>query len=432
MKLMLAVSSFIDHAVNIWEKSPETLPVFKQEYTCGEQQIREDNFQRFQEKLNALKSKKNVRSLRKEDPGQSFFPHFKAFLQTVFDFEEDQLEIILAEDFKNVSKDFFYRAREFAPELSPENIYQGMRNVWIMNGLQLMMGVPVEITPSIFGYSMIYPYSDNFLDDSSVSDAEKKAFSKRFNKRLHGELVIPASFTEEQLFKLVGMFEMQYNRQEFPKVYESLYAIQNGQTRSLELIKCNGLGDAVIREICFEKGGASVLADGYLIAGRLTYEQERALFGYGVYLQLLDDIQDVKEDTEGQTKTLFSCRDKNTSLGEFVNKTIHFGRTVMEEMRCFEGPDIEVMLRLMNRSIEMMIIESVGINPDYYPEEFLAEMEKHSPLRFEYLRQKRSQSKSQRFSLFRKYFEQVPKGQAPKGQAPKEKKHFSPGAFLPS
>lgn len=419
---MLTVSSFIDHTVNIWEKSPETLPVIKQEYSSEEQQTRENNFQRFQEKLNALKSKKNVRSIRKDDPGQTFFPHFKAFLQTVFDFEQDQLEIILSEQFKNVSKDFFYRAREFGPELTPENIYQGMRNVWIMNGLQLMMGVKVEITPSIFGYSMIYPYSDNFLDDPSVSDEEKKAFSKRFNKRLHGELVIPANHTEEQLFKLVEMFEMQYSREDFPKVYESLYAIQKGQTRSLELIKCNGLDDAVIREICFEKGGASVLADGYLVAGRLTYKQEQALFGYGVYLQLLDDIQDVKEDTEGHTKTLFSCRDKNTPLGAFVNKTIHFGRTVMEEMSCFKGTDIEVMLRLMNRSIEMMIIESVGMNPDYYPEEFLAEMEKHSPLRFDYLRKKRSQSKSQRFSLFRKYFE----------PGPKEKKHFSPGAYSPS
>mgnify|MGYP005843984173 CR=1 FL=1 len=423
---MLAVSSFIDHTVNIWEKSQETLPVFNQHYGPGEQQNREDNFQRFQQKLETLKSKKNVRSLRKEDPGKSFFPHFKAFLKNVFDFEQDQLEIILSEQFKDVSKDFFYRAREFGPELSPENIYQGMRNVWIMNGLQLMMGVPVEVTPSAFGYSMIYPYSDNFLDDPTVSDKEKKAFSKRFNKRLHGELVVPANFTEEQLFKLVEMFEMQYSREEYPEVYESLYAIQNGQTRSLELIKCNDLRDAVIREICFEKGGASVLADGYLVAGRMTYQQEQALFGYGVYLQLLDDIQDVKEDTDGQTKTMFSCRDKNLSLGTYVNKTIHFGRAVMEEMRCFNGIDIELMLRLMNRSIEMMIIESVGMNPDYYPEKFLAEMEKHSPLRFGYLRQKRSQSKSLRFSLFRKYFEQ-----APKEQAPEEKKQFSPGAFYP-
>jgi hypothetical protein len=30
-----------------------------------------------------------------------------------------------------------------------------------------------------------------------------------------------------------------------------------------------------------------------------------------------------KEDTEGHTKTMFSCRDKSITLGAFVNKTIN-------------------------------------------------------------------------------------------------------------
>ncbi|MGC9354360.1 MAG: hypothetical protein ACP5D9_11005 [Mariniphaga sp.] len=187
-----------------------------------------------------------------------------------------------------------------------------------------------------------------------------------------------------------------------------MYAIQHGQTRSLKLINCNGLEETVVREICFEKGGASVLADGYLVAGRLTQEQERALFGYGIYLQLLDDIQDVKEDADAHTKTLFSCLDGTPDLGAFVNRTIHFGRKAMEELRCFEGTEMETMLRLMNRSIETMIIESVGLNPDSYSENYLQSLEKYSPLRFEYIREKRTQSKSQRFSLFKKYFEQAP------------------------
>ena len=89
------------------------------------------------------------------------------------------------------------------------------------------------------------------------------------------------------------MFEEQYNRIDFPEVYQSLYAIQKGQTDSLKLLKSNGLSENEIRRVCFEKGGASVLADGYLVAGKLTKKEEQALFGYGVYLQLLDDIQDL-------------------------------------------------------------------------------------------------------------------------------------------
>lgn len=403
---MLPVNDYIDHFISMWEKSSTDFPTFPKKYSVAEQEQREINFLKFQEKTESLRSRKKIRSLKSGDPGKSFFPIFKAFLEDVFDFRKEHLEIILSEQFRGVSKDFFYRARAFGPELSPENIYQGLRNVWIMNGIQLMMELPVEITPSMFGYSMIYPYSDNYLDDPSVTGREKAQFSERFNRRLHGENTEPHNHTELQLFRLVEMFEEQYPRNEYPEVYESLYAIQQGQTNSLRLIRSNGLEQNEIKRICFEKGGASVLADGYLVAGKLTRSRERALFGYGVYLQLLDDIQDVREDSEAHTRTLFTCTDR-LNLDNYVNRTINFGRSAMEELRCFKV-ESNHFLQLMNRSIETMIVESVGLNPHHFSEEWLGRMEQHSPLRFDFIRKKRTQSKSQRFALFQKYFDQQP------------------------
>lgn len=400
---MIPVQDYIQHFIKIWEESSDDFPAFSRSYSINEQVNHESNFEQFQKKIGEIQSRGKIRQLR-NSPEKSFFPVFKSFLQTVFDFEPEHLDIILSDEFKDVSKDFFYKAREFGPELSPENIYQGLRNVWIMNGIQLMMKQPVQITPSVFAYSMIYPYSDNLLDDPSITSKEKAAFSDRFNLRLHGYTVLPQSETESQLFKLVSFFEMQYDRTQFPEVYESLYAIQQGQTNSLRMLKSNGLADRNIMEICFEKGGASVLADGYLCAGKLTREQEQALFGYGVYLQLLDDIQDVKEDIGAETKTMFSCVNRS-DLGRLVNKTIHFGRTALEEMKCFKMEQTDTFLSLMNRSIETMIIESVGLNETWYSKNYLDELNRFSPLRFEFVRMKKSQSKSQRLSLFRKYFE---------------------------
>lgn len=400
---MLPVRQFIDHFAQMWEDSPNHFPEFQKEYSTIEKLQREQDYDRFQLKIKELQNKKKLQKVRK-DPGSSFFPMFKAFLETVFDFERDHLQVILSDEFKNVSKDFFYKAREFGPELKPESIYQGMRNVWIMNGIQLMMDIPVKITPSVFAYSMIYPYSDNLLDDSSLSSAEKEIFSRRFNRRLHGEDVMPATFTENQLYKLVGMFEEEFPRDKFPELYESLYAIQQGQTNSLNMHFESGLNDGKILDICFEKGGASVLADGYLVAGRLTREQEQALFGYGVYLQLLDDIQDVKEDAEASTKTMYSYVNSD-SLGTFVNKTIHFGRAALEEMHCFNRKGNNDFINLMNRSIEAMIIESVGLYPSSYTSDYLDELERYSPLSFDFVRKKREQSKSQRFAFFQKYFD---------------------------
>ncbi len=407
---MLPVGDYISHFENIWEESPVDFPLFEKTYSTNEQKERGQYFAGFQQKIKGLKPGAKMGVGKGKDPSQTFFPVFKSFLETVFDFEQQHLKVILSDAFKNVSQVFFYKAREFGPELSPENIYKGMRNVWIMNGLQQMMGIPVGISPSVFGYSMIYPYSDNLLDDPSIPAPEKKLFNIRFGRRLHGEYVLPQCHTEKQLFRLVDMLEGQYPRDEFPKVYESLYAIQQGQTNSLLLNGTNDISDSEIQYISFEKGGASVLADGYLVAGRLEREGERALFGYGVYLQLLDDIQDIKEDLEAKTKTIFSCR-PGLGLDKYINKVIHFGRKALSEMYCFKGAEIDPFIKLMNRSIETMIIESVGVNEQYYPSEFLAEIEKHSPLCFRFLRDKRSQSKSHRFSFFNRYFDEA----APRG-----------------
>ena len=402
---MLTVRTYIDHFIETWEDSPTNRPGFNRNYNDTEKLQRENNFEQIQIKLKSLQSGSTMQKLRNGAPEKTFFPVFRAFLQDIFDFEPAHLDIILSEEFRNVSKDFFYKARNFGPELSPENIYQGLRNVWIMNGLQLMMNLPVEITPSVFAYSMIYPYSDNFLDDPDISSKEKQEFSIRFNQRLHGENIQPLNHTEAQLFQLVGMFEEQFNRSEFPEVYESLYAIQKGQTDSLQLLRQRGLSESEIRRICFEKGGASVLADGYLVAGKLSREQEQALFGYGIYLQLLDDIQDIKEDINAGSNTMCSYLKQN-NLGDFVNQTIQFGRTALEEMKCFEADNVEVFLNLMNRSIETMIIESVGLNDSGFSANYLSEMENFSPLHFNFIRKMKSQSKSQRFAMFRKYFDQ--------------------------
>lgn len=403
---MSSIHSYTNHFIELWKNSPDSFPIFEKQYSNQDQFDREAYFEKFQAKAKSLQKRAKIRHFRK-DPGRSFFPMFTSFLETVFDFDKDHLSLILSDDFKDVSKDFFYKARSFDPELKPENIYQAMRNVWIMNGLQLMAEVSVKITPSVFAYSMIYPYSDNFLDDPKISSTEKQVFSQRFNRRLQGEEMVPLNYTEQQLYELVGMFEEEFPRENYQKVYQRLYEIQKAQTDSLQLNGDNKLSKTEVQTICFEKGGTSVLADGYLVAGNLPKEQEQALFGYGIYLQLLDDIQDIKEDEQANTKTMFSGLSEK-ELPQMINKTIHFGRQTLNEMQCFPGLKNKRFLDLMNKSIETMTIESVGLNNNYYSAEFIDRLEKHSPLHFSFIHEKRAQSKSQRFVLFQKYFDSVP------------------------
>jgi len=118
-----------------------------------------------------------------------------------------------------------------------------------------------------------------------------------------------------------------------------------------------------VLKICLTKGGASVVADGYLVAGRLTEAQRYFLFGYGAYLQLLDDIQDVEEDQNTGLMTVFSKEHRLAPLDDKVNKTYWFGEQIMKSLEFFDGQHIDLFKSLMRRSMDLFIAEAIRTEP---------------------------------------------------------------------
>lgn len=57
-----------------------------------------------------------------------------------------------------------------------------------MIAFQLIMGIKIELTTSIFGYNMLYPYTDNVIDNPNISKEEKKQFAINFRLRLQGKV----------------------------------------------------------------------------------------------------------------------------------------------------------------------------------------------------------------------------------------------------
>jgi hypothetical protein len=299
---------------------------------------------------------------------------------------------MFSDELIEVSKSFVRQARAFDPDLSFHDIFQACRNVWIMNGLQLIMGIPMQLTDSIFAYSMLYPYSDNIIDDPNISGPEKMVFSERFCDRLSGLKSEASNKTEIAIFRLVEMIEVQYSRVDFPEVYESLLDIHEAQTRSLYLIHdSDSMSYREVLKICLTKGGASVVADGYLVAGHLTEAQQYFLFGYGAYLQLLDDIQDVDEDYAAGLMTVFSGEVFLSSLDEKLNKTYWFGEKVMESLEYFNGQHIELFKSLMRKSMDLFIIEAIAQTPEAYSPKYISDFETYSPFHFSYIRKRKEQ-----------------------------------------
>jgi hypothetical protein len=290
------------------------------------------------------------------------------------------------------------QARAFDPSLSAEDIYQAGRNAWTANGLQWLLGRPVQMTPAILAYSLLYPYTDNYIDDPSVSASSKQTFNERFRMRLAGEVLEPGDPHEKAIFDLVAMIEGQYPRTGHPEVFDSLLAIHHAQAESQRLLHHSGPPRGVdVLGLSFEKGGTSVLADGCLVSPTINAAQRRYAYGHGVFAQLLDDMEDIPQDSQAGRLTLYSQPDGRGSLEGLANRTFQFGRKVLMGLDCFEVEGS--VQKLIQRAADLFLIDAIGRTDGYYTKAYLVEIEAHSPFRFSFLEEQRNKFSKRHGSL---------------------------------
>jgi len=386
------IQNYTDQYAGLWEKCSNQMPEFSKVYLKAEKLSKEKLLDQFLDTIKVFRKDRLRSKSFTEADQQLFLSNTRGFLRSGLDFTDGQLELMFSDEMIEITRSFVRQAKAFDPELAFNDIFQACRNMWIMNGLQLIMGIPMQVTPSIFAYSMLYPYTDNLIDDPKISGFEKLVFSERFRDRLSGVKLEPQNKTENAIYRLVGMIEEEYLRNDFPEVYESLLDIHDAQTNSMKLLlQKNLIGEPEILKICLAKGGASVLADGYLVAGKLTDAQRYFLFGYGAYLQLLDDIQEVEEDYAAGLATVFSGSGFPVSLDEKLNKTYWFGEQVMESITFFDGQHIELFKSLMRRSMDLFIAEAIAQVPNAYSRKYVVAFEHFSPFHFSYIRKRKDQ-----------------------------------------
>lgn len=384
------IQKYLEDYTFCWEKSAPDFPFIAQRFSLNEKQTREKILDQYIQTIKAVRIGKLNRKKLTEKDERLFFANTRNFLRDGLDFTDVQLQVMFSDELTGVTRQFVRQARRFDSNLTFHDVFQACRNMWIMNGLQIVLGLPVKLTPSIFAYSLLYPYTDNLIDNPQISAIDKLIFSNNFYLRLAGKNPLPNNGSEKTIFSLVAMIEEEFPRLAYPEVYQSLLAIHEAQTQSMKLIHSgDALSETETLKICMAKGGASVLADGYLVAGKLSPDQEYFLFGYGAYLQLLDDIQDVDEDRSAGLITVFS---KNNELLDIkLNKTYWFGEKVMQSLCLFGGQHIEVFQSLMRKSMDLFIIEAIAQNPDFYNNGYVAEMENHSPFSFAYIQKRKEQ-----------------------------------------
>lgn len=314
---------------------------------------------------------------------------FARFSIAALDLQGDAIPM-LTDEFLPAGKKLARWARRFDESLSMAEIIQACRNAWIACGLQPLFGESVELTPSILGYSLLYPYSDNFLDCENVSAEEKHRFSQRFRERLRGGRISAQNGRECALWELVQLIEGQYTRECFPQVFDSLLAIHRAQEESIAQVR-SGIpcADEEVLRLSCAKGGSSVLADACLARGWLSEQESQFAFQWGALLQLGDDLQDVRDDLQHGSNTVFTrAAVEGCLLDGLASQLLNFSERVGARMD--ELPHGSATLRVLLRTgWRSLIVGAVADAHELFSEGFLAEMERCSPCRFEFLRSRR-------------------------------------------
>ena len=180
------MDALLGRAVALWRESPDALAPAGRAFAASEQQAREQALDRFLEVFQGeLQNPPYTRPAR-QAAHDRINDAFVAFAQAALDLQPRHLELLLAGGFSAIGTEMGRAARSFDPQVSAADILQASRNAWTACGLQTLLGSPMRLTPPIFAYSMLYPYTDNYLDDPGVAREAKLGFSGRFGERLAG------------------------------------------------------------------------------------------------------------------------------------------------------------------------------------------------------------------------------------------------------
>jgi len=382
-----------------WESDTRTIPL-EPSYTHREQSANEAHLGQFLDAL-AWEAKHPPRTRPERLASRDrLFSALKVLGRAALNLEDSHLGLIDSSGLVEAATEFAQQARRFDPTISGSDVYQASRNAWMMYSLQMLLGQPVQLTPAILAYSLLYPYSDNYLDDPQVPAQTKATFHERLARRLADRNVAPTNAQEQTIWALVSLIEGQFEPARHPQVFASLLAIHHAQNKGVGLLRRDASPYEVdVLGIGLEKGGASVLADGYLVAGSLTQAQGECLFGLGAFLQILDDLQDVEQNRKEGLLTVFSQTSGRWPLDGLTNRTFHFGDRVLQGLDCFDAPGLEPLKDLMRKSTALLLVEAAGRAERLYTRPYRRDLETCSPFRFSALNKHRKRLARQRGSL---------------------------------
>jgi hypothetical protein len=396
------LDSQIGETAHLWLRSAAHWTQPSPAFTLRAQRARERAYDRALRDVQRL-----TRASSRSSPAETearLIAAFAQFAAEALDLAPDSVDL-LTHSFLPVGTNLARWAHRFDPALPNAGIVQACRNAWTACGLQPLLGAPMALTPAILAYSLLYPYTDNYLDQRTISRDDKLRFNRRFCLRLKGHPLAPAGHHESCAWHMVRLIEQQFPRAHHPDVYASLLAIHAAQEQSVaQLDHCGLFDDSALLRITCAKGGASVLADAALVHGILAPAEAEFAFLWGVLLQLGDDLQDVHEDLACGSDTVFTRAVRSgRPLDPLVAQLLNLSDLTAARMDTLPhgDPTHKALLRMSWRSLVLMAVAQAN---QFFTPPFLAALEPRSPFRFAFLRSRRNKLDG-KSGIFQRLFE---------------------------
>lgn len=292
----------------------------------------------------------------------------------------------LQQEFLAETKRFLKRSRDFDKKLSIEDLGQAIRNYIVYGVFCILSDMPQHCHSAIWGYSMLYPYTDNYIDSHNVSPDDKKEFNAFIYHKLKGEQIVPATKAQTQTGQLLDAVEDFYPRSSHTDIYDGLLMMLEAQEISIKQAKL-ALSDEEIMDISLYKGGISVLLDRFYVEKEMTTEEVLFYLAYGFFLQLADDLQDITSDETEGSRTILNLQSDSAYREKTVNKILHFLHTILTTWlpASATGDDGYDFTSFLLDKCYLLILTAVWRSKEHFTDDYLTKVEKSLPISFAYI-----------------------------------------------
>lgn len=165
-----------------WHSMPDTFPDFLQVYSQEEKCFNEKfilELRRMQKELPQNPSEEQKKEIRRK---MNELLEEEQILHIREHFSKELLE-----EFEENIETFIEKVKAFDETLSMESIWQAMRNYLIYGMIVNLQGKNQNCHDPILGYSLLYPYTDNYIDEFHRKNTDKSSYNNLIRKTLLNE-----------------------------------------------------------------------------------------------------------------------------------------------------------------------------------------------------------------------------------------------------